>query len=100
MISINSNETLIQGAWVVEGGQVVGDAAVDRINELIATELRQIATSPDGWTVLYVDPRDGRHWELSYPLGEMHGAGPPTLAYVSEREATQRYPIPDRDLQS
>jgi hypothetical protein len=46
--------------------------------------------------VLYVDPTDGRYWELTYPQGDMQGGGPPQIRVVSEEDAQARYSIKSR----
>lgn len=62
-----------------------------RIEELITTHLKAVAVSPDGWEKLYLDPGDGRLWELTYPQAEMHGGGPPELREMDGATATARY---------
>jgi hypothetical protein len=66
---------------------MVEDAACQRIRELVATELQQVAVSEDGWEKLYRDQRDGRLWEWFYPQSEMHGGDPPALRVVSPETA-------------
>ena len=81
-MSIRPEETQIQGAWIWADGEMVEDDASRRIRQLIDGELHHIATSKDGWVRFYRDPQDGRIWELSYPQGEMHGAGPMLMRVV------------------
>ena len=47
-------------------------------------KLRISWTSPDGWTVRYVDDSTGDLWELTYPHSECHGGGPPLLKRVTQ----------------
>jgi hypothetical protein len=85
------DETSLVGAWVVSGDGMSGDAVCDRIESLVESELKQVASDESGWYVLYRDPRDGRLWELNYPQGEMHGGGPPALTVVSIENARRKY---------
>ena len=62
-----------------------------RIEALITTHLRAVVTTSDGWDRLYLDPDDGRLWELTYPHGEMHGGGPPELREIDVTAARDRY---------
>ena len=85
------DETSLVGAWVVSGDGMSGDAVCDRIQSLVESELKQVASDESGWYVLYCDPRDGRLWELNYPQGEMHGGGPPALTVMSIENARRKY---------
>ena len=91
MISLAPNENKLEGQWLKVDAGVIADETCQRIEELISTELTKIATSEDGWDTLYVDIRDGRKWELTYPYKEWHGGGPPTLTCVSDDYARSRY---------
>ena len=71
--------------------RVLDDAR--RIHELTGGELTRIASAENGWSTLYRDPSDGRHWELTYPLSHMHGGGPPRLAVISLEEARAKYGV-------
>jgi hypothetical protein len=91
MIEIKPEETLLAGQWMFEGGRVVGDDVCERIRLLIDSYLSKIANDVSGWNTLYVDPRDGRYWELIYPQGELQGGGPAQLRCLTTDEAEQRY---------
>jgi hypothetical protein len=91
MIDLAPSETLIVGRWLMRDGRMVADAAALRIEALIAGPLIKVASAADGWTSLYVDPRDGRLWERRYDDGGLSGGGPPTLANVPPFEAARRY---------
>jgi hypothetical protein len=69
------------------------DVAAKRIAELTRSYLNKVASSASGWETLYQDPTDLRFWELTYPLGEMHGGGPPTLKSLSVQEAKNKYRV-------
>ena len=90
-MKIDPKEEEIRCEWTLNGSQVRGDANCDRIDELIDSHLREIARAPSGWETLYIDPDDGRFWELTYPRGEMHGGGPPLLRHLSGAEAGAKY---------
>jgi hypothetical protein len=42
------------------------------------------------WTILFRDPEDDRYWELTYPKGELQGAGPQRLTALSPEKAHAR----------
>jgi hypothetical protein len=88
---IQANETQIFGDWVVTDQGVEHSNEGRRVEELISSYLIEIATSSDGWSVLYRDPVDGRFWSLDYPNGERHGGGPRSLNFISVDEATKRF---------
>jgi Immunity protein 27 len=91
MKKLGSNEKILSGSWIEEDGAVTGDAVCRRIDHLIQTSLVEIGASPEGWEILYRDPSDGRHWELSYPHSSTHGGGAPVLKVMSFEEARQKY---------
>ncbi|MEO7862490.1 MAG: Imm27 family immunity protein [Nitrospirales bacterium] len=90
---LKPTETSVVGHWGVADGQLVGDQNCRRIEELVAEHLVQLARSPDGWSSLYRDPLDGRLWEHSYPQSELHGGGPPALAFMTQENALRVYGI-------
>ena len=81
------------GAWLVEGDQVIADEVSQRIEILVERRLQLIGSADGGWSRLYLDPADGRYWELTYPQSVMHGGGPPQLAYVPADTAKIKYGI-------
>jgi len=88
---IDSNETEISGHIKLPDGRTEYTEHLDRIHWLSKNYLTHIA---DGnWTALYRDQSDDRYWEYSYPLGYMHGGGPPSLHCISIDEASERYTI-------
>ena len=88
---IKPEETEIVGGWVRKDGCMCGDEASRRIEMFLASELRKLATSQDGWERLYRDPNDDRLWELTYAHGEMQGGGPQTLKFISREAAVKKY---------
>lgn len=91
-MKLQPNETVLKGSWIEEGSGVRPDATCQRIKWLIAEVLKKVATDASGWVDLYLDPMDGRYWELSYPQSEMHGGGPPRLAIIAVSQARAKYP--------
>lgn len=91
MAELHPDETRLVGGIVADGSRVQRDAVSRRIYVLIDRNLVHLATREGGWSRLYRDPRDGRLWELTFPQGEIHGGGPPTLAVIDREAAAGRY---------
>lgn len=85
------HEDRLEGQWLKVHDKVIADDTTRRIEELISSDLTKVATSKDGWDILYVDNRDGRKWELTYPHSEGHGGSPPTLTFVSDSYVRTKY---------
>jgi len=90
-LTIQSNESKICGRWALEDGRLVADVTTKRIYHLVENDLVEIGRSEDGWSVLYLDKRDGRYWELNYPDSDQHGAGPPCLESLTRDLALAKY---------
>ena len=90
-MNLKPNETILDGKFVVENGQVKADSTALRITYLTTKILLKVATSDDGWASLYKDPNDNRLWELTYPNSGGHGSGEPLLALVSLQQAISKY---------
>ena len=88
---IRAEENEIAGGWTNAQGHTEADDNCNRITELTSKFLREIARDSSGWDTLYVDPEDGRFWELTYPNSEMHGGGPPHLKCLSRTEVREKY---------
>jgi hypothetical protein len=88
---LEANEVFLEGRWINTGAKVVADDTARRIEELISSQLTKLAASEEGWEVLYLDKRDGRFWELSYPHSGWHGGGPPSLTNVTKDQAERKY---------
>ena len=69
--------------WVMRGGQMSNEGDAAAIDELLLSELAQIAATDGRWRRLYRHRTTGRLWELSYPRSEMHGGGPGRLHELS-----------------
>lgn len=87
------HETELTGRWIIEGGEARRDATCERIEQLTAGHLNQVAVSKEwgAWETLFQDPDDGRYWERTYPQGELQGGGPPQLRCLSADEARRKY---------
>jgi hypothetical protein len=90
-MTIDASETEIRGAWVFVGGKMEADANAQRIADLVRKYLREVGRDPSGWDALYVDPGDGRLWELVYLESDSHGGGPPVLRNLSMSVARAKY---------
>jgi hypothetical protein len=90
---IGPDEVEIIGSWVMVNGRLTEDDAARRITSLVETELKHIATTQDGWEKLYLDPQDGRFWELTYPRGEMQGGGPQALLLARPQKVQEKYGV-------
>lgn len=84
-------ETYLTGKWLSKDGRVVSDETCARIEELTRTHLRELGRDASGWDALFIDPADGRLWELVYPESGLHGGGAPELRYVSAEQAREKY---------
>jgi Immunity protein 27 len=90
---LRTEENDLTGAWLVEGGQVIADEVCQRIEILVEGRLQLIDSADGGWSRLYLDPEDGRYWELTYPQSAMHGGGPTRLAHISADAAKIKYGV-------
>lgn len=94
ILKLMPSETVLCGSWLNGNDVLIADEVCSRIAYLLEHELRQVAVDDSGWASLYVDPADGRFWELSFPKSEMHGGGPPMLTCIGGGEAASRYQLP------
>ena len=90
-MKLGSDEVELAGNWISTERGVEADAVARRITDLIQNHLRHLAADATGWDHLYVDPGDGRFWELTYPFSGWHGGGPPHLKVVSQSDAKEKY---------
>ena len=84
-------ETSLSGRWLLKDGRVVADDVCGRIDELVRGQLREIGRDASGWDALFVDPDDGRLWELVYLESNLQGGGPPVLRHLSATQARGKY---------
>lgn len=92
-LKINPDESKIIGNWIFDGVKMIADDQCKRIELLRSEYLKLISTDSSGWNKLYIDPNDGRYWELQFKNGEMQGGGPPSLIIISEIEAKSKFNI-------
>lgn len=90
-MGIDISEIKIVGNWNFEGSKMTADEQSLRIERLITSYLTKIKTDCSGWDTLYMDPNDGRYWELIYHKSEMQGGGPPSLILLSSDQASRKY---------
>jgi hypothetical protein len=91
MTELQANELELVGSVILENGRTRNDAVAERIKWLIRNKLKKLSVTSGGWETLYVDPVDGRYWELSYPQSEVHGGGPQKLTILSPEKAKTKY---------
>lgn len=84
-------ETCLTGKWLLKDGRVVADEVCARIEELTQRHLLELGRDASGWDALFVDPDDGRLWELIYPESGLHGGGAPELRLLATVQAKQKY---------
>jgi hypothetical protein len=88
-VKLTPTETELIGrwrSWTTEFGLI---QPVSGCEWLTSSYLEKIASS--NWETLFGDPDDGRYWEHTYPQGEMHGGGPPSLFALSVEKAHAKY---------
>lgn len=92
-MKLNLAEKELVGQWIMKNGKVRRDAVCERIEWLIAHQLKEIAISKQWgtWETLFQDPDDGRYWERTYLQGDSHGGGPPSLRVLSSEQAKAKY---------
>ena len=93
MTDLQPTEIELLGSITLENGQIRSDVVAERIRWLIAHKLRKLSVASGGWEALYVDPADGRYWELSYPQSEMYGGGPQKLTLLDPQQAKAKYRV-------
>ena len=91
MFTPTSIETTLEGQRHLVGKEMVADKTELRIAKLTDSYLVLVATSSDGWSRLFRDPIDGRLWEHSFPVSEMHGGGSSKLVVIAREAANIRY---------
>jgi hypothetical protein len=92
MNHLSADEKVLRGGWTDTPDGLKPDETALRIEALTAHSLVKLGTDPSGWETLYVDPRDNRFWELTFPDSDSQGGGPPMLKNMSIAEATGKYP--------
>lgn len=92
-------ETCLTGKWLLKDGRVVADDVCARIEDLTRSHLRALGHDASGWDAVFVDPYDGRLWELVYPDSGLHGGGAPELRVLAAAQAKEKYAgiVPEPD---
>ena len=85
MTKLLPDESLLESVWSIQDGRIKDNGIIKRIDFLIKNHLVEIEKYNTRWVRLFVDPADGRYWELDYPQSELHGGGPPRLRVVDPR---------------
>lgn len=88
---LESHETLLGGRAEDRRASTEANDVDERIFWLVTKRLMPQGRSPDGWSSLFVDPRDGRFWELTFPHGSLFGGGPRRLTLLSPQVAEEKY---------
>ena len=92
------DERLLAGAWVEQDARTTHDEVDRRIFWLVTRRLIACGHAGGGWDQLYLDPRDGRFWELTFPQGSLHGGGPRRLEWVDASAAREKYGVDERTV--
>jgi len=92
---LGPDELRLDGARLEAREGESSDDVDRRIFWLVRHSLRACAMANGGWDQLYVDPRDGRYWELTFPHGSLHGGGPRRLSYLPPAAARAKYSLTD-----
>ena len=88
---LGPDEERLDGAWLDAADGASSDVVDRRIFWLVRHALHARAMTNGGWDQLFVDPRDGRYWELTFPHGSLHGGGPRRLATLTAESARAKY---------
>jgi hypothetical protein len=88
---LDPSERRLDGAWVETADGLAPDVVDQRIFWLVTKRLVKRAMIDGGWDQLFVDPRDGRLWELTFPRGSLFGGGPRRLAVITSVFAREKY---------
>jgi hypothetical protein len=92
-MELQKNETYLKGNWVFESGVVKADEVTKRIEWLLAHSLNKIKNDWSGWETLYQDVNDARYCEHTYEQSQMHGGGPPSLIFLTVKDATIKHEL-------
>lgn len=90
-MKLRPEEREVRGQWTEIHGRVEADENCRRIEDLTQQYLHELARDSSGWDALYLDPADGRYWELTYPEAATHGGGAPLLKLLTREEAEKKY---------
>lgn len=86
---LEPNETYRIGRFYMNGTRLARDQESERIYDLTKNHLTLISSHGPG--AVFVDPKDGRYWELREYLGALQGGGPKLLHCVPEKFVKSAY---------
>jgi len=81
-VKLKKAETYLVGRCNLIGGVMTQDSVSSRIQWLTESVLSEILIDGVNWSALYLDPEDGRYWELTYPQSHMQGGDPLSLSNI------------------
>ncbi len=90
-MKLRPDEQELRGTWKSVTGKMEADENCRRIEKLTQEYLHEIARDTSGSDVLFLDPSDGRYWELVYEDSGLHGGGAPKLTCLPHEEAKEKY---------
>ncbi len=90
---IGKDETLIKGKDVFENGKWIATDSTLRVQYLRDNFLKKVTSNSHEWTTLYIDESDRRYWELFYSEANWKDMGSPSLRFISEAEAKEKYKL-------
>jgi hypothetical protein len=90
---LEPGETELVGDLIDTGNRWEADAVAARIAWLTDGTLVEVAVHPVEKATLYVDLRDGRYWERTFPRPELPLGGAPRLAVLPDGAAASRYGV-------
>lgn len=88
---LQPQERQVTGQWKEGVGGSTTDSVDARIFWLVTTRLQPKGRTDDGWTALFLDQRDGRFWELTFPHGSLFGGGPRELTWLPVEDVELKY---------
>jgi hypothetical protein len=79
---------MLRDVWTPRpDGRMVAEGDAGTINDWLATKLVKLKIGD--WRILYRHRETSQLWELSYPMGEMHGGGPRLLSCLAITDPDQ-----------
>lgn len=90
-MKLAANEQDLVGSWIASGDGLKRDPVAERIDALVAHDLKELGSDRAGWDLLLRDPADGRLWELTHPQSGSAGGGPPRLTCIGTERAREKY---------
>ncbi|MEP6621550.1 MAG: Imm27 family immunity protein [bacterium] len=88
---LQADEQQLTGHWKDGKAGAAADDVDERILWLVTKRLLPKGLTADGWDSLFLDPRDSRFWELTFPQSSLFGGGPRQLSVLSPEAAAEKY---------